>query len=128
MKTATIIVRILLGVIFTVFGLNGFLHFIPMPPEPKPAADFFGALFVTGYMIKLIFLAQLIGGVLVLIGVAVPLGLVVLAPVIVNIFCFHVYLAPGGLPLASVIVILEIFLAWRYREAFAPLFMVKAPA
>jgi hypothetical protein len=122
MRVARLIARILLGLIFTVFGLNGFLHFLPMPPMSGPPADFFGALFKTGYMIQLIFAAQVIGGVLVLAGVLVPLGLVILAPVIVNIFFFHLVLAPSGLPLAMIVVILEVFMAWCYRDKFAPLF------
>ena len=122
MKTTTTIIRILLGLIFTVFGLNGFLHFIPMPSMPQPAVDFFGALAATGYMIRLIFFGQLIGGVLLLTGVAVPLALVILAPIVVNILFFHLFLAPGGLAIAFVIVAMEVFLAWRYQDAFAPLF------
>jgi len=122
MRIARLIARILLGLIFTVFGLNGFLHFLPMPPMSGPPADFFGALFNTGYMIRLIFAAQVLGGVLVLIGVFVPFALLILAPVIVNILLFHLFLAPSGLPLASIVVILELFLAWTYREKFAPIF------
>ena len=68
MKTTTAVIRILFGVMFTVFGLNGFLNFIPMQPPPQPAIDFFGALAATGYMIRLIFFGQLIGGVLLLTG------------------------------------------------------------
>jgi putative oxidoreductase len=122
MKTITTLVRILFGAIFTVFGLNGFLHFIPMEPMPRPATDFFGALVATGYMIRLIFFGQLIGGVLLLTGVAVPLALVILAPIVVNILFFHLFLAPGGLAIAFIVVAMEVFLAWRYQDAFAPLF------
>jgi uncharacterized membrane protein YphA (DoxX/SURF4 family) len=122
MRVARLIARILLGLIFTVFGLNGFLHFLPMPPMSGPPADFFAAMFKTGYMLHLIFGAQVIGGVLVLAGVFVPLGLAILAPVIVNIFFFHLHLDPSGLPLALIVVILELFLAWSYRDKFAPLF------
>jgi len=122
MKVARLIARILLGLIFTVFGLNGFLHFLPMPPMSGPPADFFTAMFKTGYMLNLIFGAQVIGGVLVLAGVFVPLGLAILAPVIVNIFFFHLHLDPSGLPLALIVVILELFMAWSYRDKFAPLF------
>jgi uncharacterized membrane protein YphA (DoxX/SURF4 family) len=127
MKTITTVIRILLGLMFTVFGLNGFLHFIPMQPMPQRAIDFFGALAATGYMIRLIFFGQLIGGVLLLTGVAVPLGLVVLAPIVVNILFFHLFLAPGGLAIAFAVVAMEVFLAWRYQEAFAPLFSSSAP-
>ena len=122
MRVARLIARILLGLVFTVFGLNGFLHFLPMPPMSGSPADFFAAMFKTGYMLNLIFGAQVIGGVLVLAGVFVPLGLAILAPVIVNIFFFHVHLDPSGLPLALIVVILELFLAWCYRDKFAPLF------
>ena len=97
MRIAMIVARTLLGLIFFVFGLNGFLHFIPNPPPPPAAQQFFGALFATGYMIPLIFTAQVVGGALLLIGVAVPFALIVLAPVIVNILLFHLFLAPSGL-------------------------------
>jgi uncharacterized membrane protein YphA (DoxX/SURF4 family) len=116
-----IVARTLLGLLFVVFGLNGFLHFIPTPPPPDAAAKFFGALFATGYMIPLIFSAQVVGGALVLLGIAVPLGLLILAPVIVNILLFHLFLAPGIAP-GLVATILELFLAWYYRASFAPLF------
>jgi putative oxidoreductase len=96
MKAITTVIRILLGLVFTVFGLNGFLHFIPLQPMPQPAIDFFGALAATGYMIRLIFFGQLIGGVLLLTGVAVPLAVIVLAPIVVNILFFHLFLAPAG--------------------------------
>jgi putative oxidoreductase len=128
MKTTTSVIRILLGLVFTVFGLNGFLHFMPMQPLPQPAIDFFGALASTGYMIRLIFFGQLIGGVLMLTGIAVPLALVILAPFVVNILFFHLFLAPGGLAIAFVVVAMEVFLAWRYQGAFAPLFSSSVPS
>jgi len=121
-RIATLIVRSLLGLVFTIFGLNGFLHFIPNQPMPAAAGQFFGALFATGYMIPLIFTTQVIGGILLLIGVFVPFALVILAPIIVNIFFFHLFLAPGGVPVAIVVVVFELFLAWRHSAAFAPLF------
>jgi len=121
-RIATLIVRILLGLVFTVFGLNGFLHFLPNPPMPAPATQFFGALFATGYMIPLLFATQLIGGILLLTGIFVPFALAILAPVIVNIFFFHLMLAPGGLPLAVVVVAIELFLVWRNSSAFESLF------
>jgi uncharacterized membrane protein YphA (DoxX/SURF4 family) len=121
MKTATLIARILLGVIFLVFGLNGFLHFLPMPPMPQAAGAFFGALAATGYMVPLIFGWQVIGGTLLLVGF-VPLALLILAPVIVNIVAFHLYLAPDGLGLGLLVAALETFLAWACRGTFRPLF------
>ena len=122
MRTATLIVRLLLGLIFTVFGANGFFHFIPNMAMPQPAMSFFGALFATGYMVPLIFATQLVAGILLLIGIAVPFALTLIAPVIVNIFLFHVVLDPGGIPQAIVVALLELFLVWRHWSAFAPLF------
>ena len=88
---------------------------------PDAAQAFFGGLAATGYMLPLLFAAQVLGGVLLLVGM-VPLGLLILAPVIVNIVAFHVFLAPEGLPLAIVVAILEFFLAWTHRKAYAPVF------
>ena len=122
MRIVTIVLRSLLGLIFVVFGLNGFLHFLPNPPMPQGAVQFFGALAATGYMVPLIFTAQVVGGALLLTGKMVPLALVILAPVIVNIVCFHLYLAPSGLPVAIVVAAIAAFLAWQHRAAFAPLF------
>lgn len=120
MKTAVLIARMLLALIFIVFGLNGFLQFLPQPPMPQAAIAFFVALAASGYMLPLLFASQLIGGALLLLGM-VPLGVVILAPVIVNIVAFHIFLAPGGLPLAVVVALLALFLAWSHREAYRPL-------
>jgi putative oxidoreductase len=122
MKVAVTIARVLLGLVFFVFGLNGFLHFMPNPPPTPAAGAFFGALFATHYMIYLIFGAQVLGGALLILGIAVPFALVILAPVVVNIVCFHMFLSPDLLVLALVVAALEAFLGWHYREAFAPLF------
>src|SRR5260370_37253911 len=99
MRIAVIIARSLLGLVFFVFGLNGFLHFIPNPPPPAAVGAFFGALFATGYMLKLIFGTQVIGGALLLLGVAVPFAMTILAPVIVNIIGFHTYSSPATTPM-----------------------------
>lgn len=120
MSIATISARILLGLIFVVFGLNGFLHFIPMPPPEGEAAKQFGtALSTTGYF-PVVFLLQIVGGALVLLG-WVPLGLVILCPIIVNIVLFHVLMAPG-LGMAIFVSFLALFLIWRYWKNFAGLF------
>ena len=117
MKIATIIARVLLGLIFTVFGLNIVLHFIPMPPPTGQAAAFLGALFTTGYL-KVVGLLQVVGGLLLLAGRFVPLGLTLLGPVVVNILLFHIFLAPDGMPLALIVSALAVFLLARYRAAF----------
>jgi hypothetical protein len=121
MKTANVTARILLGSIFVVFGLNGFLHFLPQAPVPEAAGAFFGALAATGYMLPLVFGTQLIGGGLVLAGM-VPLGVAILAPVIVHIVFFHLFLAPASIGPAVVVTVLALFLAWARRDAYAALF------
>ena len=121
MKIATIIARVLLGVLFVVLCLNFFLNFIPLPPPPAgPARDFMMALAVSHYF-YVVGALQVIGGVLLLAGRLVPLGLTLLGPVIVNILCFHIFLDPSGLPLAIVVATLSLFLLWRYRPSFAGL-------
>lgn len=121
MKVATIIVRILVGLVFVVFGSNAFLPFMPMPPLPStPAGNFLNALFVSHYVYA-VAIFQIAGGLLLLIGRFVPLGLTLLGPVVVNIILFHVFMDPSGLPLAAVISVLSLFLLWRYRTAFAGL-------
>ena len=122
MRIVVIIARVLLGLVFFVFGLNGFLQFMPNPPPTPAAGAFFGALLATHYMFFLIFGTQVLGGALLLIGVAVPFALTILAPVVVNIVFFHIFLSPGLLPMALVVAAFELFLAWYYRANFAPLF------
>jgi putative oxidoreductase len=119
MKIATIIARVLLGLIFVFFGSNAFLHFLPMPPLPQGVAGLYlKAFFESGY-VYVIGGMQVIGGLLLLIGRFVPLGLTILAAIIFNIWAFHVLMAPEGFPPALVVTLLELFLVWRYRESFA---------
>ena len=121
MKIASTISRYLLGWIFLTFGLNGFLHFIPMPPPTGVAGQFFGALFVSGFYV-VIFLLQIVPAVLLLVNRYVPLALTILAPIIVNILCFHILMAPAGLPLAVVVTVLWFLTASSVRSAFAGIF------
>jgi uncharacterized membrane protein YphA (DoxX/SURF4 family) len=118
--------RIVLGLVFFVFGLNGFLHFLPQPPMSGPPANFLGAILATGYLFPLIKGTEVLGGLLLLLGRYVPFALTVLAPVIVNIVAFHAALAPSGMPIPLVIVALESFLAWSYRSRFAPILVSRA--
>src|ERR1700747_1787684 len=105
MKIASVIARFLLGLIFLVFGLNGFVHFLSMPAPTGVAGQFMGALFVSHVLI-VIFVIQLIGAVLLLLNRYVPLALTLLAPVIVNIVLFHLFMAPNGIPLAIIVTVL----------------------
>lgn len=117
--------RIGLGLLFAVFGLNKVLHFLPQPPMSGPPAEFFGALWATGYMLPLIAATEVTGGVLLLTGRFTPLALTLLAPVLVNILAFHAFLAPAGIPVPLVLAAAEIYLAWVYRDAFAPMLRAR---
>jgi putative oxidoreductase len=124
MKVLTIIARILLGLVFVFFGSNGLLHFLPMPPLPEGVAgEYLHSFFASGY-VYVISGFQVIGGLLLLIGKFVPLGLTILGAIIVNIWTFHLLMAPelGGMVPAFVVSIFELFLVWRYRDAFAGIF------
>src|SRR5579859_5417666 len=115
MNIATIIARLLLGLVFTVFGSNAFLHFMKVPTMTGPAGDFIMAMINTHY-IYLVSFCQVAGGLILLLGRFVPLGLTLLGPVIVNILAYHICMNPEGLPLASVVSVLALFLLWRYRD------------
>jgi hypothetical protein len=117
--------RIALGLIFTVFGLNGFLGFLPMPPPEGQAGAFMGALAQTGYMFPLIKGTELIAGALLLLGRVPALALLLLAPIVVNIVLFHAILAPAGLLLGLLTLALGAYLAWQYWPRFSAIF--KSP-
>ncbi len=124
MSALTLVVRVIFGLAFTVFGLNGVLlsfdmAFMPAPEEmPAAAAAFFGALTDSGYMMPLIGGTQLLSGLLILSGAFVPLGLTLLAPVVVNIVLYHHFIDAEGLGIAYVVLALELFLAYAYGPAF----------
>ena len=120
MEIVILVIRIPLGLLFVVFGLNGWLHFIPLPPREGRAAEFMGAMISTGYF-NIILVLQVIGGLLLLTGISVPLGLTLLGPVIVNIVMFHLFMDRKGIGLALVIAILLLFLVWQYWTSFAGL-------
>ena len=121
------IARILMGLPLIVFGLNGFFNFIPPPTTPLPAkaAAFAGALANTGYMMQLIGATQLIVGLLLVLNRFVPLALALFAPFIVNSIAFHSFLEHSGLPMATVFLVLEVYLAWVYRNAYRPILMMR---
>jgi uncharacterized membrane protein YphA (DoxX/SURF4 family) len=126
-KMLPTVARVLLGLMFTVFGLNGFLHFIPQPKSPMPeaAAAFAGALMQTGYMFPLVMGTQLFAGVLLLFNRFVPLALALLAPILVGIITFHIFLAPASIGPGVAVVVLELYLAWAYRDAYRPMLAMR---
>ena len=119
------VARILLGLMFTVFGINFFITFLPMPKDmPAGAMTFMGALMSTGYMLRLV-----ICGLLLLGNRFVPLALTLLAPIIINIVGFHAVFEPANtLVIPLVILVLELYLAYSYRAAFAPMLRAKVDA
>ena len=124
MKTISLIARLLLGLIFLVFGLNGFLHFIPMPAPTGVAGQFMGALFVSHYLVP-IFLIQVVSAILLLVNRYIPLALTLLAAVIFNILLFHILMVPSGLPLALVVTVLWIVVFVSVRSVFRGLWQPK---
>ena len=112
------VTRVLLGFVFVLFGLNGFLQFLPQPALPGPAGQFAGALAATGYMFPLIKSTEILGGLALLTGRFTPLGLTVLAPVVVNIALFHFVLTPGSVGMSLFLLVATAYLGWAYRDAF----------
>jgi uncharacterized membrane protein YphA (DoxX/SURF4 family) len=126
-RSATVVTRVLTGLLFATTGLNGFIMFMPAPDPATMAPEgvaFSAALYATGYMLQLTSGVQLLAGLLLIVGRFVPLALALLAPVVVNIFLFHVFLEPSGMVMALLVVAAEIGLAWAYRDKFLP--MLKA--
>ncbi len=120
--------RVLLGLVFLVFGLNYFVPFLPAPPLPEAALPFLGGLASVGYLFPLVKAIEVAAGVALLANRYVPLALALLAPIIVNIAGFHFTVAPSyGMPIA--LLVLELYLAWSWRSAFAPMLRARtAPA
>ena len=126
MKIFTMIARILLGLVFVVFGLNGFLNFLNMGPAPAGlAGQFLGAL-VQSHYYWVVAALQISGGVLLLLNRFVPLALVVLGPVIVNIICYHVFLNPSGAVPAAVVTVLCLIVFYGNRQHFSGIFVQRA--
>jgi putative oxidoreductase len=125
MKIVTLIARLLLGLVFVVFGLNGLHSFIPQPPMPQgPALQFILALSATHY-VHVIFVIQLVAGILFLINRYVPLALTIIAPVIVNILLFHGFMAPSGIVPGALVTLFWIIVFISVRSAFAGIFQQK---
>jgi hypothetical protein len=130
MRYAKPAARILLGLTFLVFGLNGFLNFIPPPTKPLPEAivAFSGALVKSGYLFQLVKGTEVLVGVLLLANRFVPLALALIAPVVVNIVAVHLFLDRSGLVVAAVVLALELYLAWSYRSAYRPMLRATVEA
>ena len=124
MKIAVVIARILLGLVFLVFGLNNFIHFIPMQPMPGDAGAFAMILFAHGWFLFHGIL-YVVAGVLLLVGWYVPVALVILGPILVNILLFHLTLVPAGILPGAVCALLELFLIYAYWPAFRGIFTAK---
>lgn len=124
-KYFSITLRTLMGALFVFSGLNGFFQFVP-PPEggmSQGAMDLSIALMNSGFLMQMVFAVQLIGGLLLLTGFFVPMGLILLAPIILVILAFHIFLAPEGNAMAIILCLISIYLAWLNKKSFAPLFI-----
>jgi len=128
MKTTSIVARYLLGLMFTVFGLNGFLNFIHQPPPTNPLAlQFFGAI-IASHFAAFFFALQVLGGVLLLFGFFVPLALTLVAAELYNILAFHLTMAPASIAPALVASVLWVLVFLQYRESFKGIFSAKPAA
>jgi len=118
MKMAAIIARYLMGLIFTVFGLNGFLNFIPQPPLSNPLTVQFLTSVSQSHFAAFFFAIQLLGGLLLLSGYFVPLALTLLAAELYNILAFHLTLSPATIAPALVTSVLWVLVFLQHRESF----------
>src|SRR6266852_1275355 len=125
MKIVTLIARLLLGLVFVVFGLNGFLNFIKGPMPTGLAGQFIGALLLSHYY-WVVAVLQIAGGLLLVANRFVPLALVLLGPVIVNIICYHVFLNPSGAVPAAVVTVLWLIVFYGNRQHFSGIFVQRA--
>ncbi len=126
MRIVVLIARLLLGLIFLVFGLNGFLNFLSMGPMPAGLAGQFIAALALSHYLWVVAALQVIGGALLLVNRFVPLALTLLGPVIVNIICYHVFLHPSGSAPAIVVTILWGIVFYAHRQYFSGIFVQKA--
>lgn len=125
MKIVILGVRTLLGLVFFVFGLNIFFHFIPTPSPPGDATELLALMFAHGWF-KVIGTLEILGGALLLSGRCVPLGLTILGPILLIIVLFHSTLAPAGLAFALFWTLMELYLIYAYRASFEPILNPKA--
>ena len=125
MNKATLIVRMLLGIIVLIFGLNKFLHFAPTPPLSAEASEFMAALVNSGYLIKAIAIVEILTGILLLLNRFQPLALVILFPVLLNAFWFHLFLNPEGIAVAFVAMAMNHLLFFANKESYKPMLKIQ---
>ena len=121
MNKAKLIIRILFGLMLVIFGLNKFLQFMPMPPMPEAAGMFMGALVKSGYLMVVVALVEIVAGVLLLINKYQSLALVIVFPVILNAFLFHLFLDLPGIGGAALAMVMNIFLFFANKESYKSL-------
>jgi putative oxidoreductase len=126
MKIAVLIARILLGLVFLVFGLNVFFPFIPQQPMAGDVGTL-ATLMFKHWWFHFYAVLYLVAGLLLIVGRFVPVGLVLLGPIIVNILLFHLTLAPSGIAPGLVCTVLEVFLIYAYWPAFERIFSSDGP-
>src|SRR5215831_16816113 len=114
--------RVLLGVIMLLTGVNKIFWFAPMPHMSPALTAFMGALQETGYFLTFVGIVESTGGALLLVNRFVPLAITILAPVLVNILAVHTFLDTRGFPIALILIAVDVYLAWVYRDAFRPMF------
>ncbi len=125
MKKAQLIIRILFGLMLVIFGLNKFLQFMPMPPMPETAGEFMGALVKSGYILVIVAVIEVIAGVLLLINKYQALALIVVFPIILNAFLFHLFLDIAGIGGAFIAITMNVFLFFTNKESYSALFKIK---
>lgn len=128
MKIAVLITRIVLGLIYLVFGFNFFLHFIPLPAMPGPGGDFESALFKAGYFFPFMKVIEIVTGIALLINKYTAFFVLIIFPVTVNIFLFHAFLGPEGLTMALPMLLINLFLGYAYRKYYTGIFTVSPVA
>jgi putative oxidoreductase len=125
MNKAKLIIRVLFGLMLVIFGLNKFLQFMPMPPMPEAAGEFMGALVKSGYLMIIVAIVEVVAGVLLLVNKYQFLVLVVVFPVILNAFLFHIFLDLAGIGGAAIAMAMNIFLFFANKESYKSLFNSK---
>ena len=123
---AVVIAKFLLGLAFVVFGANGFLHFIPTPPPERADAGNFLGLLVSTHYLSVVKVLEMLGGIMILSGRLAPLGLLIIGPILVNIFLYDALMDPKGLGLVLPLIALALFIGYRHKEYFTPFFQVRA--